>query len=525
MDFDLISESLLPTQCLTPGAPLRVGKMAYDAVIVPDCRTLRSSTLLRLEAFAAAGGLLIFAGGAPRLENAVPSQRAQALAQTATQVPFNREGLLAAVEPVRELAVFNAGGKPADNLFHQLRQDGPDRWLFLCHVRRRHNHILDPEQYTVQLKGEWAPTLYDTTNGETRPLPAQLSAGQTLLSLQLYAEDSILVHLKPAAEAGNANTAAGQAVHVQPPPPSGKPIVFLQPHSYRLSEPNVLLLDYARCALDDGQLGPKTEILRLDNQIRHSLGYPRRQDAFIQPWLLPDDFSVHRIRLEYRFTSAISADGCFLAIERPRETQITLNSKRATGDAGHYADAFIRLVPLPTVVRGENRLVVEMPFTKKSNLENLYILGDFGVELFEDPHIVPRPLNLAYGDITRQHLPFYTGNILYDNTFTLPKPGPVSVVVPHFAAPVLEVFVDGISRGLIAYAPHRLDIPGLEAGSHTLTLCAYGSRFNGFGTLHNCNDEFIWYGPDSYHTDGEDWSDSYGVRPAGILSRVELYTW
>ena len=53
IDFDFISESLLPTQCEKGGAPLAIGHMNYDVILVPGCETLRASTMERLEAFAA----------------------------------------------------------------------------------------------------------------------------------------------------------------------------------------------------------------------------------------------------------------------------------------------------------------------------------------------------------------------------------------------------------------------------------------------------------------------------------------
>ena len=71
IDFDYISESLLPEQCAKGGAPLQVGKMEYDIILVPNCETLRSSTMERLEAFAKAGGKLVFAGAIPHLVDAV----------------------------------------------------------------------------------------------------------------------------------------------------------------------------------------------------------------------------------------------------------------------------------------------------------------------------------------------------------------------------------------------------------------------------------------------------------------------
>ena len=54
--------------------------MAYDAVVVPPLATIRGSTLERLEAFAAAGGRLVFLGEPPALVDCAPSDRAGRLA-------------------------------------------------------------------------------------------------------------------------------------------------------------------------------------------------------------------------------------------------------------------------------------------------------------------------------------------------------------------------------------------------------------------------------------------------------------
>ena len=114
------------------------------------------------------------------------------------------------------------------------------------------------------------------------------------------------------------------------------------------------------------------------------------------------------------------------------------------------------------------------------------------------------------------------GTLFVDGRFTLEKTCQVSVRVPHFASPALGVRMDGREVGLIAFAPHTLCLGSCGAGVHRLEICAYGNRFNTFGTLHNCNDEYQWYGPDSYRTRGCEWSESWGLRPFGILSRVEI---
>ena len=48
-DFDFLDESLLPDLCTEAGNPLKVGAMSYDAVIIPGCETLRSTTIERLK--------------------------------------------------------------------------------------------------------------------------------------------------------------------------------------------------------------------------------------------------------------------------------------------------------------------------------------------------------------------------------------------------------------------------------------------------------------------------------------------
>ena len=58
IDFDYLSESLLPELCPEGSAPLKVGKMSYDAVVVSDCVTLSEHTVKVLEQFKAAGGKL-----------------------------------------------------------------------------------------------------------------------------------------------------------------------------------------------------------------------------------------------------------------------------------------------------------------------------------------------------------------------------------------------------------------------------------------------------------------------------------
>lgn len=518
IDFDLVSESLLPHQCLQlpTSDRIQVGKMSYQTVLVPDCMTIRSTTLDRLEALVEAGGKVVFAGQIPHLVDARPSDRAKKLAEKCACVQFNRCEILEALEDDRLIEIRDDKGKYSSNLVYQMRRDGDKQWLFICHVNRKRNILDKREKYYITVKGLHKVTLYNTITGEIVPQEAQVIDGNTMIKVHIFAEDSLLFLLedgepeKPAAETAYKYRVSSVAA----------------PDAFELAEPNCLLLDYAEYKFDDGEWQEKKDILTIDNAFRKEIGLPRRQDHFTQPYRIPYEPIEHKVTLRYLFDSEMEVKGAFYAMERPENATITLNGETVDTSAdGYYVDEIIRKVALPVIRKGSNELVVEIPFGRKVNLEWSYILGDFGVEVLGDyAHIVPKAEQLRFGSVVHQRLPFYTGNITYQLDASMEQDyDDVILEVPHFAAPVMEVFLDGTSKGLIAYAPHKLSLGAVSEGSHRLEIVMYGNRFNGFGTLHNANDEFRWYGPDSYRTSGSQWTDTYLFHDMGILSAVKLH--
>ena len=75
IDFDFISESLwksqTPDDALLSDEAFFVGKVKYETILVPNCLSLRSSTLERLKVFQKKGGRVVFLGELPRFIDAV----------------------------------------------------------------------------------------------------------------------------------------------------------------------------------------------------------------------------------------------------------------------------------------------------------------------------------------------------------------------------------------------------------------------------------------------------------------------
>lgn len=514
IDFDLICESRLPDLCEEGGAPLKVGAMAYDVVIVPTCDTLRASTLERLEAFRKAGGKLIFMGDCPRYLDAEPSDLPRALFDQSERISFSASALLDALEEKRFLDIRTEQGSRTDRQIYQLRDDGDGKWLFIANGKNPASPHLDPAPVLkFVLEGEYALTEYDTLTGEIKPLLASYKNGKTIFRRRWFNHDSLLLRLEPGRNEGEAPIAEKPAEWS-----------FIAPMAkVVLDEPNVMLLDMAEYALDGGDFASEEELLRLDNICREKLGIPNRQKHVVQPYLLKEEPIEHHICLKYRVWSDVDVEGAHLALEESELCAINVNGIDVSMTAdGWYVDKCLKTIPLPVLHKGENIILVTVPLSKRTNLEWMYLLGDFGVVVSGRVKKLTAPVReLAFGSFTNQGLPFYTGNLTYE--FDLPdKDGAIELRAGWYTGALVEVYCDGELRGSIVFSPYTIKLEGLSDGNHHIGLKFYGTRQNGFGPIHH--DLYVDYyqDPNSWRSVGEKWSYEYQLKEFGILRTPEV---
>ncbi len=511
IDFDFICESTLPAQCAVGGAPLCVGEMAYDVVIVPECETLRSTTLDRLEAFRAAGGKLVFLGDAPRYEDAKPSIRGRALFDAAEQAAFNRGAILDALYEDRTVELRDRSGALTDNLIHQIRQDTNGRWLFISHCSEPYNKDIAGEQHLrVYVKGLCHPRLWDTVTGEIKPLSYCHTGGRTQINLSLFHYDSALIFLEDTDEESSFEPEKAPML-------ADAGIALPEMVKYSLSEPNVLLLDTARYALDDEEMTGPENILRIDSAMRRKLRFPGGK---AQPWVVEPKPAEHTVTLEFTIHSEIDYAAPFLALEDPELCTILWNGEQVTAQPeGYYVDRSIQKVALPALKKGENYLRVTLPFAERSNCEAMYLLGEFGVRVTgRRLTVIDLPETLGFSDLTYQGLPFYGGAVTYHLPVECAEEQDIVIRVPHYTAAVNTVEADGEKKAVIAYPPYDADLGRLTAGQHTVSVTSYITRRNCFGDVHNADEKHRWQGPGAWSTGGSGWTYEYRLRRTGILS-------
>ena len=514
IDFDYLCEAELPALCPVGGNPLKVGEMAYDAVLVPPLDTIRDTTIERLAAFRQAGGTLMFIGECPAYVNAEPSDGAQALYAMSQHVADAPSSILSALEPFRFVDIRRVDGSREDRLIYQLREDGDDMWLFLCNGKNPTcPDVDDAGRLRFVLRGEYALTEYDTMSGEIKPIPAVYRGGNTILERDWHIHDSLLLRLAPG------RSAAAMAAEISA---KGAPDMIFGDVAVELEEPNMLLLDMAEYAFNGGEFYSEDELLRIDNIVRRRLDIPVRRKEVCQPYLIAPEEAKDRLTLRFRIMSEIAAGGVKLALEDAEQTEIVMNGERvASVTDGWFVDRAIRTVRLPALRVGENVMELTVPIGRRTNLEYFYLLGDFGVRVNGTRKTVTAPVRrLGFGDITAQGLPFYTGNILYK--FTVRTGGSFTVRVPRYRGGLLKVFVDGRDMGNIAFSPYSLNVD-CGPGEHYVMIRLYGTRQNGFAQLHHTPGIYFYQSPNSWRSASDLWCYEYQFKPAGVLKSPEIY--
>jgi len=477
---------------------------------------------------------------------------------------------------LRDVEIRSSDGSVTESLFYQLREEPGCRWLFIAQADNPVNpDIPQGDVKKIKVRGEYSMTIYDSMTGDILSIQTEFIDGWTCFDYLLYEHDSLLLRLaEKSANASTTQTTEKDAIiHAMPAKEiianpfashfvtsdSRIPQRFLAPVPITLHEQNVLLLDMAEFALDDEEYRPCEEILRLDNILRNELKWPLRGDAAAQPWVENDTSTPHTLRLRFTFNSEISILNAELALENATVTKVTLNGEKADSVSGWYVDKSIKKISIPEVAVGKNILELTVPYGKKTDIEACYLLGNFGVTVQGINCTITKPISkLTFGDITRQGLPFYGGNLTYHLeveavghgdgssvssycfckegaellTCETGEPSPchlLEIAIPYYRGHLLRVAVDGKDEGVIAFSPYRKAVEFLKSaenqksGKHKIDIIYFGSRVNTFGQLHRNNRHDQWWGPDSWRSTGDAWTYEYRFWPQGVLKSPEVW--
>lgn len=513
VDFDYICESTLPEIYVETDENFKVGEMEYKTIIVPACVTLRKTTVDCLKKFKSNGGHLVFVGECPGYVDAQKSDYVKDLYNSSEIIENTYDAFNNAVSNRKTVSILNHRGDNAGHFVYNMRKCDGELFLFIANSEKNVDYVpyLDEKSlYTVKIKGEFYPRVYNTLNGEIEEIEFEILDGCTLIKYNFYEATSLLLNLK---KYSNEASVCKKQIELS------KKIKLDDALTCTLEEENVCVLDIARSSFNGEEMQDKEEILRINDRIRGRMRIPTMVLENIYKSV--NERVENFVELEFEFLSEIEIDDLYFASEEL--VAINVNGKDyPVENDGYYVDKSIIKHKIGNIKIGENKILAKMPVSRYHTLEWCYLLGEFDVKVDKTQIILTKKTEkVSFGNIVPQGKAFYGGNIIYNSKFTLEKDASILVTIEKFRGYLVKVFVDGEDKGDIAFDPYNLKIENLRKGEHEISFKLYGTRNNTFGALHMVHDE-EWMGPNIWYTKGDNWSYEYNLKDVGIIEEPTI---
>jgi len=568
-DFDLGDEMILKDYASVRDGRLRVRKMSYPVVVLPPMLTLSSSTVELLEELLSAGGHVIAVKPlANRVDASCDRRLRKIWKRRNTRVvdsPAELPSALDAVLPPR-LRVMNFTGQAVEPVLSHLRRAAKRRVLFLANTDRNASYSAEvrfAERGSVE---EWDPLTGEVhevasyAKGSGTAWPASLGPAGS----RLYVIDTAKVPAHEPAEDRRIDASSYPVWSEWAEAGLGRDRrkladVFLGPvWRFHRTDPNVLVLDVCRWRLNGGRLSRPMPVWQAQLALRRKLSLrPVHDNGAAQRWTWVDHpKDVPRSGTEYHFAfrvDVVPRGKVSLVLEGSEHFTIRLNGKDVRmRKAGWYLDRSMHRIALPRLKCGLNTLVLSCNTVETMQVEDCFLIGDFGVDT-STRAITDEPETLHAGDWTLQGYTHYPGGMVYETTLSMdgrggvpshPHPSGGTVVeVPEgiaadrvrsailrlgkFSAVVVGVRVNGKDAGCIPWrSADGLDIRAhLRPGANRIEIEVMGSPKNMLGPLHDAHGKTPWTGPHQFVPTGIEYTPGYVLWPWGLMDqvRIELY--
>jgi len=498
---------------------LQVGLCNYKAVVIPSMSNLDRNTVGLLLEFAEAGGKLASFGVFPYLIEGKHDPILNTL-KAKTLIAKDERSLLHILKDCSRVCIQYNGGEIAD--IHCMRRNCETSEL-ISFVNHSVNAFYKAQ---ISAKSLGLPLIYYALTNELNPVLYSGDGENISFSLDFAPMQSYAVILND--KAFNPPEAA-KSKKIIPARYQGK-------WRIQCSEENALTLDTCRYKLDNDAWHAAMPVITLMQQL-----VKKRYHGMLE--------------MEFTFKIADSIDiasigSVYLVLEKASGCAVKINGAAVNTVCGWWKDSSFEKIEISPLLRnGENKVNVSLHFyqedhvydilfgkevleveinrlTYTTELESIYIIGDFGV--FSESkysfaekkgmltsggfYISNKPDQVNEGEIVSQGFCFYAGNCLLKRTITLNEVAILNRVIldlGRFDAVAARVYINGQDGGFVPWAPYQIDISQhVKTGDNEIGIMLYGSNRNLLGPHHHIYGQNTNVAPHSF-TDCEGWRESY----------------
>lgn len=522
-------------------AALNVGQAKYKTVVVAGMLTMRPSTAAILKEFMEAGGKVIFVGDVPAYVDAVESSVPFELAQmaNAVKVAFEEDAVVEAVRgeiscdiAISSKAILSQARYDAENDCVYVAMINTDRANSVCGIKL----TADVAKLPVGA-GAGAGVFveqWDLATGVRYQVPFTIENGILSVDFDMHsAGDKFFVITTDEADFAALPVGCQKIEEAAESGAIDNELLV----DYKLSEPNICVLDMCHATYDGSEFDG--EALHVDRQIRAKIGIEARGGEMLQPWFTKLNCKevYGDVTLDFEFfCDEVPAGPVFLAAERPENFEYSINGivLENKDPSDFWIDiTFKKLyIPAGAIVKGRNVVSAKVSFMRSTNIEALYLVGDFGVHV--DGHkrtLTALPAKVGFKNIINYDLPFYSGKL----TYVIPADairaacagadagadaGAKFIKIDRFCGSLVKVNgagCDASEEVVIGWDPYRANIEKWLAEDRDIEITLVCSRRNTYGPLHLVPAIQGAYGPPHWVTGGDNWSDDYVLIDSGIF--------
>ncbi|MEN8228894.1 MAG: hypothetical protein ABFS38_12130, partial [Bacteroidota bacterium] len=490
IEYDLGSEHVIERNGEIKGDKFVVGSREYSTVVLPQyMENIEPTTFTLLQQYLQNGGRVVSFAAPPAF---IDGEKTDQIEKLASDYP---EQWIRLEKPEDQLALFTENSRfrvihpesMEEKVFHHRREFEDGQLIFWTNYNEEKEVRVS---FTARGKDV---SLLNALTGHIESYPFEEKDGWLSLTADLEVAGSSLffIHKEKAT-----------FDRVSKPLPAIETEVAGAPSAITRSGPNVLTLDYCKLELE-GKTSESIYVLDAQDRIYEAFLDTKYGGLNHNPWTtsvqyrtnifdlekeIPEDATF---RLAYPFTIGEGAGITSLqaVVEWGHLYTITVNGHQVDPDEGKWwLDHSFKVFEIgPCLVEGRNELVLEpAPMTILTEVESVYLLGDFSLESYPEGWKIQKVQALQYGSWKEQGMPFYSDHLIYQKKFSAdPSATAYKVKLNRWEGSVAEVVVNGERAGIIGWKPHELEITEqVGPGENVVEVHLYGSTRNVLGPHH-----------------------------------------
>ena len=517
IDFDYGDEDVIARIGGTGFGKVTIGDMEYSNVIIPPgTETLYKNTVDLLEEFMNAGGRVIDQSDGIKYIEGEPTNDIYKLYSNKNIIKIS--SLSETVSHLdREVSIKLTHGHEAKTIFSMVRDMGDTTMLFMI------NNDKDSSYHTnIELKGIGSLEEWDPLTGEIRKHPYKALSGGVEFSCDFGPTDSKIFMLD---KTGDHETAAA---------PDEKLYGFITGLGticdYERTAENVMVLDMCKFKYANGDWSGEDEIWLHQQKLRESLGMiPIAQNRGLQRYKWTGNTHENdgkKLLVSFDFTVTDVPKTTQLVIEDASDYTVYVNGEEILSEPnGWFVDKCMGRLDMPMLKKGVNNITLELPYMSSTELENIFVIGDFGVSV--DRRIIFEPSVLAIGDWGLQGYFHYHAGMKYKYKLEkVPEMGSDIILdLGKYSDVVTIVRINGHETIVPWKAKNRVQIGlVLKEGINDIEIEVMGAPRNMFGPLHLANSREKWTGSAAFHPERSLYTKEYITYPWGLMEQVCIYS-